>query len=268
MATTSYSSPAVERGLDSMLLVYSLLEGHPGSSACAQFIAGRSGWFTSVLTILEAKAILTKVYGVAVSQGSQKLAQVAAAPIMVVHLDAASALAAFQLSDSLGIDLTDAVLLHTAQTYGATAIATDDLKLSQVCGQVSLAVESPIDAPLRQQIAAWELAHLPPKGLQRVLRRVHGWLSLSHAQAAQDFCHTPLAAAIYRDCAATLLQRRVAISHTSRPPIRHSRCTAASAGGLWCRCPTRWLATNAGAEWWDRRWRGSRIRRNCSPARK
>ena len=187
MATTSSSSPAVERGLDSMLLVYSLLEGHPGSSACAQFIANRTGWFTSVLTILEAKAILTKVYGVDAQQASQKLAQVAAAPILIVELDAASALAALQLSDSLRVDLTDAVLLHAAQTHRAAAIATDDLKLSQVCGQIGLATESPIDAPLRQQIAAWEVAHLPPKGLQRVLRRVHAWLNQSHAQAAQDF---------------------------------------------------------------------------------
>ena len=187
MATTSSSSPAIERGLDSMLLVYSLLEGHPASSECAQFIASRSGWFTSVLTILEAKAILTKVYGVDAQQASQKLAQVAAAPVVIVELHAASALAALQMADSLGVDLTDAVLLHTAQTHRAKAIATDDLRLSQLCGQVGLAIESPIDAVLRQQIAAWEVAHLPPKGLQRVLRRVHAWLNQSHAQAARDF---------------------------------------------------------------------------------
>jgi hypothetical protein len=45
----------------------------------------------------------------------------------------------------------------------------------------------PLDAVLRQQVAAWENTNLPGKGLPRILRRVHQWLSQTHPQAAQNF---------------------------------------------------------------------------------
>lgn len=61
---TSFSSPLVERGLDAMIIVYSLLDQHPASIPCEQFIRSHSGWFTTALTVLEVKAVLTKVYGV------------------------------------------------------------------------------------------------------------------------------------------------------------------------------------------------------------
>jgi hypothetical protein len=60
----SSSNPRLERGLDATLLVYSLLENHPASAICEQFIRTHTGWFTTILTLLEVKAILTKVYGV------------------------------------------------------------------------------------------------------------------------------------------------------------------------------------------------------------
>jgi len=90
-------------------------------------------------------------------------------------------------AEAMGIDLTDAVLLQTAQAQGALWLATDDSKLMQACQQVGITPETPIDATLRQQMAAWEVANLPAKGLPRVLRQVHQWLSQTHPQAAQDF---------------------------------------------------------------------------------
>ena len=64
---TSSSSPALERGLDTMLLVYCTLQGHPAAPACEQFLRAHTGWFTSPLVLFEAKGILTKVYGVSPS---------------------------------------------------------------------------------------------------------------------------------------------------------------------------------------------------------
>ena len=75
MTTITSFDDSTDRALDSMLVVYSLLEGHPASTACSQFISERTGWFTSVLVILEAKAILTKVYGVSAELVSQKLTE-------------------------------------------------------------------------------------------------------------------------------------------------------------------------------------------------
>jgi len=83
--------------------------------------------------------------------------------------------------------LTDAVLLQTVQAQGATLLATDDNKLAQACRQVGIIPEHPIDAKLRQQMAEWEATHLPMKGLPRVLRQIHQWLSHIYPQAAQDF---------------------------------------------------------------------------------
>ena len=58
---TSSSSPPLERGLDTMVLVYSLLQGHPALTACEHFLRAHTGWFTSPLVLFEAKGVLTKV---------------------------------------------------------------------------------------------------------------------------------------------------------------------------------------------------------------
>src|SRR5262249_44678367 len=184
---TSFSRSAAERGLDTMVLVYSLLHGHPASITCEQFIRSRTGWFLPPLILFEARAILTKVYGVPAADATRKLTQFASGPVLVTAVDEPLALVAPQTADRLGIDLTDAVLLETALARGAGALATDDSRLIQACQQANLNAENPVDASLRQQIAAWETAHLPLKGLPRILRRVHQWLSSLHPQAGQDF---------------------------------------------------------------------------------
>jgi hypothetical protein len=67
------------------------------------------------------------------------------------------------------------------------ALATDDTKLANACEAVGITSESPISAALRQEMAAWEAANLPAKGLPRVLRQIHEWLGRMHPQAADDF---------------------------------------------------------------------------------
>jgi predicted nucleic acid-binding protein len=170
-----------------MLLVYSLLQGHPASVLCEQFVRAQAGWFTSPLVLFEAKNILTKVYSVAAGDATKKLLQFAAGPVALLDLDAAGAVATLQLADTHGLDLTDAVLLHLAQRHGAGYLATEDNRLAQACPQLGITPQSPLDAALRQQVAAWEAANLPSKGLARVLRRVYQWLSQTHPQAAHDF---------------------------------------------------------------------------------
>ncbi len=53
------SDQSVPRGLDAMFIVYSLLDSHPASAACESFNRERTSWFTTTLTLLEVKAILT-----------------------------------------------------------------------------------------------------------------------------------------------------------------------------------------------------------------
>lgn len=184
---TSSSSPPVERGLDAMLIVYSLLSNHPASAVCEQFIRTHSGWFTTTFTLFEAQAILTKVYAVEAPLAARKLAQLTAGPIVVTPVDFPTALAAMNMAAALNIDLTDAVLLQTAQAQGALWIATEDGKLAQACRQVGVTPETPIDTVLRQQMALWETANLPAKGLPRVLRQIHQWLTRVSSKVAQEF---------------------------------------------------------------------------------
>lgn len=170
-----------------MLIVYSLLDTHPASATCEQFIRVHSGWFTTVFALLEAKAILTKVYAVDAALVSHKLTQFAAGPIVVAAVDPSTVLTAMHTADTFGIDLTDAVLLQTVQGRGALWLATDDAKLAQVCRRVGVTPETPIDAALRQQMVTWEADNLPAKGLPRVLRQIHQWLNRIAPQTAEEF---------------------------------------------------------------------------------
>jgi predicted nucleic acid-binding protein len=170
-----------------MVLVYSLLRGHPAETPCEQLLRTQTGWFTSPLVLFEAKGVLTKVYGEDPAVVTQRLAQVAAGPVILLDLDPAELPTVLQLADAQTLDLTDAVLLHLAQRTGARFLATDDHRLAAACPQLGITPLLPLDAVQRQAVGVWEAAHLPPKGLPRVLRRVHQWLSQSHPQAAQDF---------------------------------------------------------------------------------
>ncbi len=183
----SSSSVPLERGVDTMILVYSLLQGHPALATCEQLLRTHSGWFTSPAVLFEAKAVLTKVYGEDPVLVTQKLAQVAAGPVVLVDLDPADVATVLQVADTQLLDLTDCILLHLACRHRAGYLATDDLRLAQVCPKFGITPLSPMDPVLRQAVGAWEAARLPPKGLPRVLRRVHQWLSQTHPPAAPDF---------------------------------------------------------------------------------
>ena len=175
------------RGLDAMLIVYSLLDDHPASTVCESFIREHTSWLTTTLTLLEAKAILTKVYDVDTNLASQQLSQFSVGPIEIIEVDLQITLTSMQIADVLGIDVTDAILLQATRAQDANVLATDDRKLIQACAQVDIAVENPIDISLRRQMANWEAKNLPQKGLPRVLRRIHHWLRQNHQQAAEDF---------------------------------------------------------------------------------
>ena len=67
------ASPTLERGLNAMILVYSLLQGHPAALPCEQFLRSHSGWFTSPLVLIEAKSVLTKVYSMSASTATTSI---------------------------------------------------------------------------------------------------------------------------------------------------------------------------------------------------
>ena len=66
-------------------------------------------------------------------------------------------------------------------------LATDDSRLADSCRKLGLAPEKPFGDELRGEVAAWESAHLPAKGLPRVLGRIERWLGERDEVLAQDF---------------------------------------------------------------------------------
>lgn len=184
---TLSSDQFAPRGLDAMLIVYSLLENHPASAVCESFIREHTPWLTTTLTLLEVKSILTKVYVVEGPLASQQLSLFSAGPIEIIEVDLPTTLAAMQIADTLEVDLTDAVLIEASRARGANVLATDDRKLMQACHQFDLMAETPIDDSLRQQMANWEAKNLPQKGLPRILRQIHRWLYENHREAAANF---------------------------------------------------------------------------------
>ena len=182
----SSSEPAL-RAVDSMILVYALLDGHPASATCEQFVREQAGWFTTPLHILEIYAVLTKIYGVEPQASNQKLRQLLQHALGIVPLDGIITADVLETATGLGIDLTDAALIVTAKQVGAQWVATEDHQLQQVCLQLGWVVETPIDDALRQVISQWEQQHLPAKGLPRVLSRVHRWLEEHDEALARVF---------------------------------------------------------------------------------
>jgi hypothetical protein len=75
------------RGLDTMILVYNLLQEHPALTAWEQLLLAHSDWFTSPWVLFEAKGVLTKVYGEDSVLATQKLAQIAGGPIVLLDLN-------------------------------------------------------------------------------------------------------------------------------------------------------------------------------------
>lgn len=183
----SSSSPPMERGLDTMVLVYSLLQGHPAATTCEQLLRAQSGWFTTASVLFEAKSVLTKVYGEDPIAVTQKLSQIANGPVVLCDLDPADVPVVLGLADSNQLDLSDAILLHLVREHAAPFLVTDDQTLASICVNFGITAVSPLDTALRQAVAVWESAHVPPKGLPRVLRRVHEWLTETHPQAAAAF---------------------------------------------------------------------------------
>lgn len=185
--TSSTNQGTQQHLLDTPLLTYSMVQNHPACILCAQLLQSHTGWFTSVQVLLETRAALIRIYNVADALATQKLRQLTRLPIQVIELNEAATFDAMTVSEQLGLDLTDAVLLRLMQTSGATRLATDDQRLLQACSRFGIVTHCPISPVLRQQIAAWEAATLPRKGLPRILGRVHDWLEQGYPQAALDF---------------------------------------------------------------------------------
>ena len=184
---TFYENSIMERGLDTMFMVYSLLDGHPASTACEQFITSRQGWVSTPLLVIEGIVIMIKVYGVEPEIACQLVTDFARGPIDILPIGLEIVTAAVDLSILHDVDINDAALLQACIERGIDQIATDDRRFAHVCTNFGIVVENPIMPAIRQQMAAWEEANLPPRGLQRLLSYIHRWLENQEPNIAAKF---------------------------------------------------------------------------------
>lgn len=174
------------KAIDSNLLIYASLANHPAMAACEQYIAGYPVWLTSVVNLVELRRVLVGVYGVSESDADAKFTDLCKA-LVVDDLTPTVATATLAVRQSYAIDFNDAVLLETALRRGVSVLATDDAQLAAACTAMQIRVENPVTAAVRSQMTSWEVQNLPPKGLPRILLRVHRWLEQHDPALAQLF---------------------------------------------------------------------------------
>ena len=182
--TTSFSSP--QRGLDAGPIIYSLLSGHPASAICESYIRGHSGWFTTAATLLEVDAVLRKVYGVDPMLAAGKLAQFVVGPIVISAVDASLATSAMVCATHSGSIWETRSFCRSANCMELRQSARTTTNLREFARGLALRLRRP-SIPRRRQIAAWESANLPRKGLARVLFQVRQWIGQQNSDLAQDF---------------------------------------------------------------------------------
>ena len=174
-------------GLDTMFLVYSSLQEHPASAICEQFILSREGWVSTPLLLVEFYSVLTRNYGVDRQSARQKTMEIVGKPIEILSLEEHTVTAAIRLASEHNLDTNDAILLQTCLNSDINIIATDDRRFARACDDWGISVENPITPTVRQQMADWEEANLPPRGLPRLLLPIHRWLEARDPNIAEVF---------------------------------------------------------------------------------
>jgi len=182
---TSGSDPPLM--VDSNLLIYSVLDDHPASPVCRAYITRQGKITLTILTPIEIYFVLIRIYSIAEEQASDTIERLMRTPIELVSADESDVTATLRLCASHHLDTNDALQLHLCRQLGIHRLATDDGHLTNVALAYGLTVENPIDETLRQQMATWEAAHLPAKGLPRLLGHVYGWLSEREPLLADEF---------------------------------------------------------------------------------
>ena len=180
----------LQKILDTNLLVYALVESHPASQVCEEFILDgieKFDWVTASTTFFEAYFVLTKLYRVEDQHVLNKLEILLKSAIIIRELPSSRILDALKKAQKYKLDSNDSILLELAKTDRITILATDDQRLARAAKTEGLVIENPIGPEIRTIIVKWEQNHLPSKGATRLLSRVHAWLNSQDVHLADLF---------------------------------------------------------------------------------
>lgn len=176
--------------LDSNILIYSLLDGHPASKACEELILSSEDkfeWVTSPITFIETFHVLVKIYGQDPIAILQKIEQTLKLPLIIIPLDEKLAVISLKNAVKHQLDVNDSILLQIGFDYGISIIATDDKKLIKASHLSGLTCDNPITEEIRKEMAEWERKNLPEKGFSRLYSKVHQWILSKNKDLANQF---------------------------------------------------------------------------------
>jgi predicted nucleic acid-binding protein len=174
--------------LDTNLIVYSLIEGHPASGVCDSFIKDpRRSFYTTSLTPFEVYYALHRVYNVPRIDAASKALSLLEAPLTIVDVATADVRPAIERCSSKSLDVNDSLLIQMCVGLDIPSLASDDRRLLKACEEEGIQPVSPIDDEQRQLMLKWEQEKLPPSGLPRLLARIHNWMQQADPQVARTF---------------------------------------------------------------------------------
>ncbi|MFQ6136539.1 MAG: type II toxin-antitoxin system VapC family toxin [Candidatus Hydrothermarchaeales archaeon] len=180
----------VKKMLDSNLVIYSLLDGHPLSRKCEEFIKRSMEnitWVTTPVTFFESYFILKKAYGCDEEQVVEKIDALLKLPMEVRPITREDVLPALRTCSKFNLHINDGLLYNLALSAGISSLATDDENLMKVCSESGISVETAITPRDREELVEWERENLPEKGLPRILLGVYNWLNVQDAEMAHKF---------------------------------------------------------------------------------
>lgn len=160
--------------VDTPLLVYSGIEGHPAKPLIVQALS-RDEWGSTVLALFEVYSVLIRDYLRTPQEASLYAEDLFNGPINWHGLDVVQADSILQVRRRYSISDPDAAVLLLCREDRGT-LYTLDQRLARAAQSEGLATTRLLDDALVRQVQDWEGRTLRVRGTPRILGSVHRWL--------------------------------------------------------------------------------------------
>jgi len=178
----------LRKALDTNIVAYALLGDHPAAEACDSLLrTGRYEFHATPLTPFEVYYVLRRVYNIGKEGASSKALALFDSPLTFTHIGPEDAGKALRKCVDYEVEANDGLQLQLCLRTEIPSLASDDQRLLHACEGEGIQPQSPIGEEHRRRMRLWEEEKLPPSGLPRLLKRVHGWLAEVNPKAAKQF---------------------------------------------------------------------------------
>lgn len=173
------------RWIDTPLLVYSRVEGHPAKQQIADLLAEEE-WASSVLVLLEVHQVLLRQYGQSHLVAAQEVDGLAASSIEWMAADVRQTRSIARERRETGLGGADAALLLLCEEDHGSLFTLDG-RLLRIAGERGLTASPLLDRSMIDRVQAWGQQRLPQRGLPRFLRAIERWIAVEEPTTAVRF---------------------------------------------------------------------------------